>query len=300
MDSVISHIDSLISSFRIGNAIRTGIPVAIAGATNTGKSTLLNALTGEDRAIVSDIHGTTRDTIEETLNVGGLLFRFIDTAGVRKTDEVVEQIGIDRTFRKIEEATVVVAMADLTQDVGILGSSIEEVLGKTDPTRQKVIFALNKTDRFPDLPQELLAGPLELASIPSVLGDNKNVIIVNNIVSFIKEECDKRNIRDTVAVFMSAREGEGIDTLKEALSALCCEYQASTDSVFVTNIRHIEALRNARTALARVREGLESGLPGDLIAQDIREALYHIGSIVGEISTDEVLRNIFKNFCIGK
>ena len=300
VDSVTRHIDSLISSFRIGNAIRTGIPVAIAGATNTGKSTLLNALTGEDRAIVSDIHGTTRDTIEETLNVGGLLFRFIDTAGLRKTDEVIERIGIDRTFRKIEEATVVVVMADLTQDAGILCGSIREVLEKTDPARQKVIFALNKTDRFPDLPQEFLAGPLELASIPRILDDNKNVIIINKIVSFIEKECNKRNIRDAAVVFMSARGGEGIDTLKDALSALCSEYLASTDSVFVTNIRHIEALRNTRTALARVREGLDSGLPGDLVAQDIREALYHIGTIVGEISTDEVLGNIFKNFCVGK
>ena len=367
VDAVSGHIGRLISSFRLGNAIRNGIPVAIAGATNTGKSTLLNALLGEDRAIVSDIHGTTRDTIEETLNVGGLLFRFIDTAGIRRTDETVEQIGIERTFRKLEEAVVVFVMVDASlacsleacipaagfsggsndgvpaagfsggfhdgvsdadfyggshagvpaagSGIGDSGNSsdsavpsgsgdillsrkddyagmtgqydsagngvwrgVEDVLARVDVSRQKVIFVVNKMDRVTGM-----NAPAPLA-----------------IRAGLDRLKASYHLQESPEVYVSAKKGEGLDDLRMALTEVCAEYAVSSDDVIVTNARHIDALKNARTALARVQDGLRSGLPTDLVSQDIREAIYHIGSIVGEISTDEVLGNIFKNFCIGK
>ena len=341
VDAVSGHIGRLISSFRLGNAIRNGIPVAIAGATNTGKSTLLNALLGEDRAIVSDIHGTTRDTIEETLNVGGLLFRFIDTAGIRRTDETVEQIGIERTFRKLEEAVVVFVMVDASlacsleagvpaagfsggsndgvpaagSGIGDSGNSsdsavpsgsgdillsgkddyagmtgqydsagngvwrgVEDVLARVDVSRQKVIFVVNKMDRVTGM-----NAPAPLA-----------------IRAGLDRLKASYHLQKSPEVYVSAKKGEGLDDLRMALTEVCAEYAISSDDVMVTNARHIDALKNARTSLARVQDGLRSGLPTDLVSQDIREAIYHIGSIVGEISTDEVLGNIFKNFCIGK
>ena len=354
VDAVSGHIGRLISSFRLGNAIRNGIPVAIAGATNTGKSTLLNALLGEDRAIVSDVHGTTRDTIEETLNVGGLLFRFIDTAGIRNTDEAVERIGIERTFRKLEEAVVVFVMVDASlacsmeagvSDVGFSGGShagvpdagfsggfhagvpgaasgigdlgnssdyavssgsgdillsrkddyagmtgqydgagngvwrgVENVLARVDVSRQKVIFVVNKMDR--------------------VTGMNAPALLA--IRAGLDRLKASYHLQKSPEVYVSAKKGEGLDDLRMALTEVCAEYAISSDDVVVTNARHIDALKNAQSALARVQDGLRSGLPTDLVSQDIREAIYHIGSIVGEISTDEVLGNIFKNFCIGK
>ena len=380
VDAVSGHIGRLISSFRLGNAIRNGIPVAIAGATNTGKSTLLNALLGEDRAIVSDVHGTTRDTIEETLNVGGLLFRFIDTAGIRRTDETVEQIGIERTFRKLEETVVVFVMVDASlacsleagvpaagfsggsndgvpaagfsggfhagvpaagssegfhdgvsdadfyggshagvpaagSGIGDSGNSsdsavpsgsgdillsgkddyagmtgqydsagngvwrgVEDVLARVDVSRQKVIFVVNKMDRVTGM-----NAPAPLA-----------------IRAGLDRLKASYHLQESPEVYVSAKKGEGLDDLRMALTEVCAEYAVSSDDVIVTNARHIDALKNAQSALARVQDGLRSGLPTDLVSQDIREAIYHIGSIVGEISTDEVLGNIFKNFCIGK
>lgn len=418
VEEVVAHISTLVSSFRLGNAIRNGIPVAIAGATNTGKSTLLNALLGEERAIVSDVHGTTRDTIEETLNVGGLLFRFIDTAGIRNTDEAVERIGIERTFRKVEEAVVVIVMLDAGRLCGAdnvsfsqagdgsaedeacaagnipLQQTLEDVLGRIDPNSQKVIFVLNKMDLLEDAKMDLLEdtkmdllgntkvdffgntkadffGDVRDSSVSgdgsgmssSVSGDsvgrtceslntysstnerqvfsdkkcreveskcpekieipaegltqnwfrpgndgqfclfnsrNKNVIKINSFVSLINNQCITKKLMNSALVFMSARKGEGTDALKAALSGLCQEYSVSSDGVVITNLRHVEALSNASTALQRVLDGLNSGLPSDLVSQDIREALYHLGSIVGEISTDEVLGTIFSRFCVGK
>ena len=372
VDGVIAHIGRLASSFRVGNAIKNGIPVAIAGATNTGKSTLLNTLAGEERAIVSDVHGTTRDTIEETLNVGGMVFRFIDTAGIRKTDETVEKIGIERTFRKLEEAAVVLVMLDLGRlqrlfsghatgdgdnvsggEEGILPEQLlSDILDRVDASGQKVIFVLNKVDilkadaasgDFPSggnyvsggssasgdfssddasvsgvgsdgrLPEyaENRAGEYGVLTgtffrnglsgkftLPEM--DNKNVSLLNKIISLINNQCVSRGIKDAALVFVSAREGEGTGSLKDALSCLCQEYAGVSDGVIITNLRHIEALENASAALQRVHSGLSSGLPTDLVSQDIREALYHLGSIVGEISTDEILGSIFSRFCIGK
>ena len=277
---IISHIGRLIDSFRLGNAIKNGVPVAIAGATNTGKSTLLNALLGEERAIVSDIHGTTRDTIEETLNIDGVLFRFIDTAGLRETSETVEKIGIERTFKKISDASIVLGMVDLTRDFESTSKTIREIIGKVDFSSQKLIILLNKTD---------------------ISGDNNNVNIANFIVSELDNKGIKENKEAVVPIIpISAKTGSGITRLRSHLANTQRDLLADSDTTLVTNQRHVQALADARTSLLRVRDGLASGLPTDLAAQDIREAIYHLGSIVGEISTDEVLGNIFRNFCIGK
>ena len=274
--NITGHVSGLIDSFRLGNAIKNGVPVAIAGATNTGKSTLLNALLGEDRAIVSDIHGTTRDTIEETLNIDGILFRFIDTAGLRETTETVEKIGIERTFKKISEASIVLGMVDITRDPESTRDTIREILDKVDFSCQQLIILLNKTD----------------------------IADTGNALDLIDLELRLKNLESEVSgnhiLPISARTGSGINTLRSLLAATQRDILADSDTTLVTNQRHVQALTDARTSLLRVRDGLASGLPTDLAAQDIREAIYHIGSIVGEISTDEVLGNIFANFCIGK
>ena len=285
LEQIIAHVGRLIDSFRLGNAIKNGVPVAIAGATNTGKSTLLNALLGEDRAIVSDVHGTTRDTIEETLNIDGILFRFIDTAGLRETTEVVEQIGIERTFKKISEATIVLGMIDLTRDFESTCETVQSIVEKVDFETQKLVFLLNKTD---------------------ICEISNNVNIINFIVSLLEKEDisyttieNPKNCSSDVQIIpISAKTGAGIQNLRSVLAASQRDLLADSDTTLVTNQRHVQALSDARTSLLRVREGLASGLPTDLAAQDIREAIYHLGSIVGEISTDEVLGNIFRNFCI--
>ena len=287
LSALIAHISRLIDSFRLGNAIKNGVPVAIAGATNTGKSTLLNALLGEDRAIVSDVHGTTRDTVEETLNIDGVLFRFIDTAGLRETSEVVEKIGIERTFKKISEATIVLGMIDLTRDFESTCETVREIVYKVDFGSQKLVLLLNKTD---------------------ICEVNKNVNTINYIVSLLDSKHIKSEVIETISkgheitpiIPISAKTGTGIDTLRSVLAASQRDLLGDSDTTLVTNQRHVQALSDARTSLLRVQEGLAFGLPTDLAAQDIREAIYHLGSIVGEISTDEVLGNIFRNFCIGK
>ena len=285
--ALIDHISRLIDSFKLGNAIKNGVPVAIAGATNTGKSTLLNALLGEERAIVSDIHGTTRDTIEETLNIDGVLFRFIDTAGLRETEEIVEKIGIERTFKKISEASIVLGMIDLTRDFDSTCETVREIIDKVDFDSQKLVILLNKTD---------------------ICEVNKNVSVLNFIVSSLDNKgitsgltdesktCDA----DVPIIGISAKTGSGINNLRSILASSQRDLLADSDTTLVTNQRHVQALTDARTSLLRVQEGLALNLPTDLASQDIREAIYHLGSIVGEISADEVLGNIFANFCIGK
>ena len=298
LGEIIAHVSRLIDSFRLGNAIKNGVPVAIAGATNTGKSTLLNALLGEDRAIVSDVHGTTRDTIEETLNIDGVLFRFIDTAGLRETTEVVEQIGIERTFRKISEASIVLGMVDLTRDFESTCETVSEIISKVDFETQKLIILLNKTDIF---------------------DDNKNVNILNNIVSYIgtkgfnihivadcensgvKSNFEETGTKKTINILpISAKTGSGISSLRELLASTQRDLLGDSDTTLVTNQRHVQALSDARTSLLRVRDGLAAGLPTDLAAEDLRLAIYSLGTIIGEISTQDVLINIFQNFCIGK
>ena len=287
LTELIAHTTKLIDSFKLGNAIKNGVPVAIAGATNTGKSTLLNALLGEDRAIVSDVHGTTRDTVEETLNIGGVLFRFIDTAGLRETEEIVEKIGIERTFKKISEASIVLGMVDLTRDFESTCETINEIIEKVDFSTQKLVFLLNKTD---------------------IYEVNKNVSIVNFIVSSLDNKGLTARLTDTASetgteapiIPISAKTGSGIDNLRSILASSQRDLLADSDTTLVTNQRHVQALSDARTSLLRAQDGLDLNIPTELISQDIRECIYHIGSIVGEISADEVLGNIFKNFCIGK
>lgn len=287
LDQIVAHVSRLIDSFRLGNAIKNGVPVAIAGATNTGKSTLLNALLGEDRAIVSDVHGTTRDTIEETLNIDGILFRFIDTAGLRETTETVEKIGIERTFKKINEASIVLGMIDLTRDFDSTCETINEIISKVNFDEQTLAILLNKTD------------------ISEV---NKKVTLYNYIVSLLDNKGISHNAAETSLdsdakvqiIPISAKNGAGLEILRTHLASTQRDLLADSDTTLVTNQRHAQALSDTRTSLLRVREGLASGIPTDLAAQDIREAIYHLGSIVGEISTDEVLGNIFRNFCIGK
>lgn len=359
VDDSLTHIRRLTASFSRGNAIKNGVPVAIVGATNTGKSTLLNALLGEERAIVSDIAGTTRDTIEETLNIDGILFRFIDTAGIRETDETIEKIGIDRTFKKLGEAAVVLGMTDLSRgeaavledadfilskvnemggmkNVGLAvdgaetggaspaetdgatlagtdgtslaetgGSSLAETGGASqhghgDGQERKVVILVNKCDVagsfYKDDNGTVYGSGNDLGENMAEISDNKNVNHDNNIVSLIENKYDNCKV-----IPISAKTGKGLSTLTKTLGEIGSEITGSTDETLVTNVRHYEALVRAASALERVRAGLHiATLPPDLIAQDLREALYHLGEIVGEISTDETLGNIFRNFCIGK
>lgn len=294
VDGVMAHIRRLMDSFRAGNAIKNGVPVALVGATNVGKSTLLNALLGEERAIVSDIHGTTRDTVEETMNLGGVLFRFIDTAGLRETAETVEKIGIERSYKKLHEAQIVLGVVDASRVFEENCREIREILSHTDPDRQDIIIVLNKCDALVGTDCES-AGYAASGMDSSIVTElrNKNVICINKYVSFIDNDKIK-------VVAISAREKAGIDGLKSLLSDTQKDLTENTDAVLVTNIRHLEALSSASTALGRVKSGLSFGTATDLVSQDLREALYHLGSILGEISTDEILGNIFKNFCIGK
>ena len=399
VDDSLTHIRRLTASFSRGNAIKNGVPVAIVGATNTGKSTLLNALLGEERAIVSDIAGTTRDTIEETLNIDGILFRFIDTAGIRETDETIEKIGIDRTFKKLGEAAVVLGMTDLSrgeaavlEDADFILSKVNEMggvknvgtendgsetggaspaetggapLAGTDGTslaetggtslvetgrahpaetggtslaetdgaplagtdgasgsetggtppaetggasqhghgdgqERKVVILVNKCDVAGDFYRDDNGtgdgSGNDLGENMAEIGGNKNVNHDNNIVSLIENKYDNCKV-----IPISAKTGKGLSTLTKTLGEIGSEITGSTDETLVTNVRHYEALVRAASALERVRAGLHiATLPPDLIAQDLREALYHLGEIVGEITTDETLGNIFRNFCIGK
>ena len=273
LTALIAHISKLVDSFKLGNAIKNGVPVAIAGATNTGKSTLLNALLGEERAIVSDIHGTTRDTVEETLNIDGVLFRFIDTAGLRETDEIVEKIGIERTFKKISEASIVLGMIDLTRDYESTCETIREIISKVDFSSQKLFFLLNKTD---------------------ICAAESNSAVVNYIVSTL----DNKGVAPIIPI--SAKTGAGIDTLRSELAASQRDLLADSDTTLVTNQRHVQALTDARTALLRAQDGLALNIPTELISQDIRECIYTLSSISEGISSQDVLINIFSNFCIGK
>ena len=294
VDGVMAHIRRLMDSFRAGNAIKNGVPVALVGATNVGKSTLLNALLGEERAIVSDIHGTTRDTVEETMNLGGVLFRFIDTAGLRETAETVEKIGIERSYKKLHEAQIVLGVVDASRVFEENCREVREILSHTDPDRQDIIIVLNKCDALVGTDCESVG--YAASGMDSGIGTelrNKNVICINKYVSFIDNDKIK-------VVAISAREKAGIDGLKSLLSDTQKDLTENTDAVLVTNIRHLEALSSASTALGRVKSGLSFGTATDLVSQDLREAIYHLGSILGEISTDEILGNIFKNFCIGK
>lgn len=271
-DKIRQTVSSLIGSFRVGNAIKNGVPVAIVGETNAGKSTLLNQLVGEERAIVSDIHGTTRDTIEDTITIGTATFRFIDTAGIRDTTDTIESIGIERTMQKISQAEIVLLLIDSTQASQQYALLAPKVLplckGKS------LIIAYNKAD---------------------IAGDTKPPYVAD-LTS--PEYVDLSSVDE---ILISAKTGQGIDTLRHLLCTLAAVDSDSSSGVIVSNLRHLSALNTALADIERVLDGLASGLPSDLISQDLRSCLYALGEITGgEIQTDEVLGNIFSHFCVGK
>lgn len=293
LEKVISHVSDLISSFSLGNAIKNGVPVAIVGATNAGKSTLLNAIIGENRAIVSDIAGTTRDTIEETYNIDGILFRFIDTAGLRSSDDVIERIGIDRAYDKLASASLVLAVIDLTSPLEEISCIAQDILSKVSDN-QKVIFLLNKSDIVPDSTVRLVTE--HLSSI-----DQRSRMTESPLLSTgSSSACSVSGTSIHPCFTISAKEKSGIKEFIEYISDEYKHLESASETSLVTNLRHLEALKSAREALTRVREGLDTATPTDLIAQDIREALHYLGTITGTITTDEILGNIFSKFCVGK
>lgn len=258
----------LTHSFSMGNAIKNGIPVAIIGETNAGKSTLLNTLLNEEKAIVSDIHGTTRDVIEDTINLHGITFRFIDTAGIRQTDDTIESLGIERTFQKMEQASIVLWVIDPADAEGQVSRLKKDILSRCEG--KSLIILFNKTD---------LPSAMSRESLLSMFADT-----------------------DAEKFFISAKNRESIAELENKLVKKASLPEINQNDVIVTNIRHYEALKKALDSIHRVQKGLQTGLPGDLISEDLRQCIYELGEIVAEggITSEETLQNIFKNFCIGK
>lgn len=272
VNRIIHVLKRLIDSFSVGNVIKNGIPVAIVGEPNVGKSTLLNALLNEERAIVSDIAGTTRDTIEDEMVIGGMSFRFIDTAGIRDTEDVVESIGIKKTFEKIEQAQVVlflIGSGQLAQGNEAIRSFIVEIEKiKNQFPQKQLLVVLNKIDQISDS---------ELANITTHLAPHTAHLIP-----------------------ISAKSGFGVEQLTDTLLNLINTGALRNNETIITNTRHYDALLKAFEEIQKVKYGLDSELSGDLLAIDIRQALYHFGEITGEITNDDLLGNIFANFCIGK
>lgn len=266
------HIDSVITnladSFSVGNAIKNGVPVAIVGETNAGKSTLLNRLLHDDKAIVSDIRGTTRDAIEDTINLGGITFRFIDTAGIRDTSDKIESIGIDRTFQKIDNASIILWMIDGTQATGNIRETAEKIMPHCQG--KQLIAVINKSDK-----------------------------LNNSTIQAIQSEIS--NISDRIrTITISAKNDIAVDRLEQMLVESAGIPENDPNAVVVTNARHYDALCHAQEAICRAIDGLQSGLSGDFVSQDIRECMHYLGEITGEITTHEILGSIFSRFCIGK
>jgi tRNA modification GTPase len=248
----------LISSFEMGNVIKNGVPIVIAGKPNVGKSTLLNALLNEERAIVSDIAGTTRDTIEDELTIGGIVFRFIDTAGIRDTADIIEALGVERTLEKMKQAKLIIYMADAAQSI----PEIEEQVRGLDQLAIPYLILMNKADL--------------------ISADQRKAFEVLN------------------AVFISAKEKLGIDELKTTLLEQVNLHHINTSETLVTNIRHVEALKQTENALQRVLANVDNPVTSDFLAMDIKQALHYLGEITGTVTTDDLLENIFTKFCIGK
>ncbi|MFA5329794.1 MAG: tRNA uridine-5-carboxymethylaminomethyl(34) synthesis GTPase MnmE [Prolixibacteraceae bacterium] len=270
LKKLVSKIEAILrklkNSFQLGNVIKNGIPVAIVGDTNVGKSTLLNALLNEEKAIVSDIHGTTRDVIEDVVNIHGTAFRFFDTAGIRETSDKIETLGIERSYSKLDQATVVILVVDTQNDFEVIASRIAKIRDRLND--QHLIIAANKVDRgLPETAAKLNEMPL-----------------------FINEKL----------VFIAAKQKTNLDELISEMQHAVSLDSISEDAVIVTNVRHFEALTRAHKSIERVQVGLDNLISGDFLAQDIRECLHYLGEITGEISNDEILGHIFKNFCIGK
>lgn len=275
----INHkITTLAHSFETGNALKQGVAVAIVGKTNVGKSTLLNRLLHEEKAIVSDIHGTTRDVIEDTTLIDGITFRFIDTAGIRKTDDVVENIGIERTFQKMEEAKIVIWLLDEQPSA----SEIEEMKLKNQGKKLLVVF--NKMDK---LENDKLAFDKFTHSCGSDSSES--------------EASEGDSSEPKAPLFISARTGENVSSLEQALVRAADIPEITENDVIITSARHYEALLRAHDSLSRVLESMEMGMSGDIIAEDLKMVLEELGEITGgQISSQETLNNIFKHFCIGK
>jgi tRNA modification GTPase len=261
--------DRLANSFKLGNVLKNGIPVAIVGKPNSGKSTLLNALLMEERAIVSEIPGTTRDTIEDTIVIDGIEYRFIDTAGLRETSNIIEVMGIKKTHEKINQASVILLIDEISDSAESINKRARSIREMIRDSEKRLIILINKTDTVPDNCQDELKGKIRLE-------DNDRLL------------------------FISAKEKSGLDELRLKLGQIVMKDKLSSDDVIITNIRHYEALTRVSESLGRVIAGLEDQIPEDLIAIDIRQAIHYLGEITGEITSDEILGNIFRNFCIGK
>ncbi|MEG1485291.1 MAG: tRNA uridine-5-carboxymethylaminomethyl(34) synthesis GTPase MnmE [Bacteroidales bacterium] len=294
LNEVSGKVEKLIESFSLGNVIKNGVPVAIIGATNTGKSTLLNILLGEEKAIVSNIHGTTRDVIEDTINFGGIVFRFIDTAGIRDTKETIEIIGIERTYLKLKQASVVIMVLDATRPE-YFDDSLINLSNRLNKNKQKLVILLNKADI---LTQNINDFNVCVSNKKDGISNKNNSF--NAQIHSIEALCKQTGLSPIATLPVSAKLGLGIDVLKDLLINSQKELNIEPNVTLVTNIRHYQALLDAQDALDRVEDGLKQQIPTDLVTQDIREALYHLGSIVGEINTEEILGNIFGKFCIGK
>lgn len=261
--------ERLAKTFLLGNALKNGIPVAIIGKPNSGKSTLLNALLMEERAIVSDIPGTTRDTIEDTIIIDDIQYRFIDTAGLRDTSDVIEMMGIKKTYEKISQALVVLLIEDISDPPDSVNKRIQAIRKMISEPEKRLIILINKIDLASDGNQKELQEKISL-------GEKERML------------------------FISAKEKHGLDELRMLLSEVSGKEKLNSNDVIINNIRHYEALLHVSESLARVLTGLEANVPEDFIAIDIRQAIHYLGEITGEISSDEILGNIFRNFCIGK
>ncbi|GAA4946047.1 tRNA uridine-5-carboxymethylaminomethyl(34) synthesis GTPase MnmE [Algibacter agarivorans] len=268
----------LIDSFAVGNVIKNGIPVAIVGEPNVGKSTLLNALLNEERAIVSEIAGTTRDTIEDEISIGGIGFRFIDTAGIRETKDVVESIGIKRTFEKIDQAQVVIYLFD-AKDFQTKKSKFQIEIEKIK-------------NKYPQKPLVIIANKIDKLSEEE---KSKLEVTLSNTTALSTGSVERFHF-----ILLSAKHKIGVDALQEKLLSFVNTGALRNNDTIVTNSRHYDSLLKAFEEIYKVKHGLDSGLSGDLLAIDIRQALYHFGEITGEITNDDLLGNIFANFCIGK
>ena len=268
-DEIEEVIARLANSFSVGNVIKNGVPVAIIGETNAGKSTLLNVLLNEDKAIVSDIHGTTRDVIEDTVNIGGITFRFIDTAGIRETSDTIESLGIERTFQKLDQAEIVLWMIDSADAISQLTLLSDKILPRCE--HKQLILVFNKVELI-------------------------NETQKNELTSQLSEHVGS----EIESIFISAKQRQHTDELQQKLIAAAHLPTVTQNDVIVTNVRHYEALTRALDAIHRVQEGLDANISGDFLSQDIRECIFHLSDIVGEVTNDMVLQNIFAHFCIGK